>query len=77
MANIMLMFCIGPCEIANQGGQDFECAPDGTFEPLQCQSTPDGLISCVCVNPSSGEIVQDSDMFVADRDDAPDCDRLG
>ena len=67
---------LGPCEIANQNGQDFDCAPDGTFEPLQCQSF-NGVLNCVCVNPSNGAAIAGSEVTVSSRDDAPDCENLG
>ena len=68
---------IGPCKIANQGGQEFECAPDGTFEPLQCQPAIEGLLLCVCVNPNNGSVIVGTEATVDSRDNAPDCDLLG
>ena len=62
---------------ANQGGSEFECASDGSFEPLQCQPIAGNLLNCVCVNPSNGLTITGTEITVADRDDAPDCDRLG
>lgn len=61
---------------ANQGSQEFECTPDGNFEPLQCQLIAGNLLTCVCVNPSSGHVISGTETTVASRDDAPDCDRL-
>ena len=61
---------------ANQGSSEFECTPDGNFEPLQCQSIAGNLLNCVCVDPSSGLVITGTETTVADRDDAPDCDRL-
>lgn len=56
---------------------DFSCAPDGSFEPLQCQPNGDDDLRCVCVNPNDGTPIQGTDMQVDDRDEAPDCDKLG
>ena len=64
----------GPCTAANQ---EFVCAPDGTFEPLQCQPALEGLFGCVCVRPSDGSLVMGTEVFVAGKDDAPDCALLG
>ena len=61
---------------ANEGSSEFECAPDGSFEPLQCQSIAGNLLQCVCVDPNSGRVITGTETTVADRDDAPDCDRL-
>ena len=63
--------------IANQAGSDFDCASDGSFEPLQCQSRVAGLFECVCVEPSTGNTIDDTAVTVADMDDAPECDYLG
>ena len=68
---------LGPCVIASQGGVEFDCAPDGNFEPLQCQPVVGDLLRCVCVNPSDGALIENTEVIVASRDDAPDCDRLG
>ena len=51
---------------------EYDCAPDGSFEPLQC--SPEG--QCSCVDPSSGALVPDTETTVVTRDDAPDCARL-
>ena len=63
--------------IANQGGSEFDCAADGSFEPLQCQSGAAGLLECVCVNPSAGNAIENTAVTVADMDDALECDYLG
>lgn len=69
---------IGPCVIANQGGTvEYECAPDGSFKPLQCESAAEDLLRCFCVNPSDGTPIANTEVTVASRDDAPDCDHLG
>lgn len=72
-----ILYISGPCVIANQDDSKYDCAPDGTFEPLQCQSAPEGLISCVCVDPSTGEVIAGSEVTEDSRDDVPNCDRLG
>ena len=54
----------------------YECAPDGSFEPLQCRSDVEGLLRCFCVNPNSGETIADTETVVTTRSDAPDCARL-
>ena len=61
---------------ARQGGSPVTCAPDGSFEPLQCQSVGD-LFRCWCVNPNDGSAIASTEVTVANMDDAPDCDRLG
>ena len=68
--------CAGPCVTARQGGFPVTCAPDGSFEPLQCQSVGD-LFRCQCVNPSDGSVIVSTEVTVTNMDDAPDCDRLG
>lgn len=68
---------LGPCVVANQGGADYDCAPDGSFEPLQCDLGAENLLSCVCVNPGDGTRIDNTEVTVSSRDDAPDCDQLG
>ena len=63
--------------IANQGGSEFDCASDGSFEPLQCRSRTTDLLDCVCVEPSTGNAIENTAMAVADMDDALECDHLG
>ena len=63
--------------IANQGGVEFDCTPDGSFRPLQCQPTVENLLSCSCVDPGDGTLILGTSVTVASRDDAPSCDRLG
>ena len=61
---------------ARQGGFPVTCAPDGSFEPLQCQAVGD-LFRCQCVNPSDGNEIAATAVTVVSMDDAPNCDRLG
>ena len=56
---------------------DYNCAPDGSFEPLQCQPDIESTLRCVCVNPSNGDPISGTDMTVNSIDEAPDCDKLG
>ena len=65
--------------VANQreGNERFDCASDGSFEPLQCQPGAGGLLNCVCVDPSTGDPIENTAVTVADVNDAPECDRLG
>ena len=68
--------CTGLCVTARQGGLPVTCAPDGSYEPLQCQPIG-GLFRCRCVNPSDGNAIESTEVTVSNVDDAPDCDRLG
>ena len=83
MANIIILLTLstiddlGSCVIANQGGTDYDCAPDGSFEPLQCKPGPENLLRCFCVNPGDGTEVNNTEVIVSSRDDAPECDQLG
>ena len=62
---------------ANQGGVEFDCAPDGSFRPLQCQTGVENLLRCICVNPRDGKLIVGTSVTVTSRDEAPNCDRLG
>lgn len=62
---------------ANQGGVEFDCAPDGSFRPLQCQTGVENLLRCICVDPRDGKLIVGTSVTVTRRDDAPNCDRLG
>ena len=68
---------LGTCIIAQQEGVDYDCAPDGSFEPLQCQPDVEGLMRCVCVQPGDGTPIPGTDVLVENIEDAPDCDQLG
>lgn len=68
--------CAGACAVASQEDSSVTCAPDGSFEPLQCQPVGD-LFRCQCVNPSDGSVIESTEVIVGNVDDAPDCDRLG
>ena len=66
--------------IARQQGLDVQCSPDGAFEPLQVQTDDndeDDLYHVVCVQPTDGSPISGTEVIVADKDDAPDCNRLG
>lgn len=55
---------------------DLECTPEGDFEALQC-NTEAGLITCVCVQPSDGTPIPNTEVVVADFADVPDCNAEG
>ena len=66
----------GVCVVARDTDPEFDCADDGSFEPLQCRAVGDVFV-CHCVQPSSGDIIPGTEVSVADLADAPDCDSLG
>ena len=49
---------------------EYDCAPDGSFEPLQCHPEGQNLL-CFCTDPSNGTPVPDTETIVTTRDDAP------
>ena len=67
---------VGTCVIARLEGVDYDCAPDGSFEPLQCQSEGD-ILRCVCVEPSTGSPIVNTQITVDDIEDAPNCEQFG
>ena len=63
--------------IARQEGVNFDCAQDGSFEPLQCQPEGEDL-RCVCVQPKDGTPIGGTQVIVDDVEDAPNnCAKLG
>lgn len=69
-------YFLGTCVIARQDGLDYDCAPDGSFEPLQCQTEGDNL-RCVCVQPSNGSPIMNTLVIIDDIEDAPNCEQFG
>ena len=63
--------------MAQQEDTSYECASDGSFEPLQCRPEASDLLRCFCVNPDSGAMIPNTETVVTTRDDAPDCASLG
>lgn len=61
---------------ARREGMNFDCAPDGSFEPLQCQLEGESL-HCVCVQPSNGTPIEGTRVIVDDTKDAPNCGQFG
>ncbi len=68
--------------MARESSPELDCASDGSFEALQCReeggmSEEGGVSMCSCVRPNTGEVIQGTQVTVADIADAPDCNRIG
>ena len=63
--------------IAREQDPTLECTAEGNFDVLQCNEAAAGLLMCQCVEPLDGSPIPNTEVVVADINDAPDCNTEG